>query len=40
MRTMTLACRRFLRDVYYGVDTGHAIRLGRRPAPQPARRKG
>lgn len=40
MRALGTTCRRFFRDVCYGIDAAHTIRRGRRPAPQPARGHG
>ncbi|MDT0572607.1 hypothetical protein RM704_34965 [Streptomyces sp. DSM 3412] len=36
MYALGIAFKRFFRDVFYGVDTAHAIRHGLRPAPPPA----
>jgi hypothetical protein len=35
MHALATACGRFLRDVFYGIDSAHAIRLGRKPSPRP-----
>lgn len=37
MRALGIACKRFFRDVCYGIDAAHAIRHGLKPAPQPGR---
>ncbi|MGW0824820.1 hypothetical protein [Streptomyces sp. NPDC002845] len=37
MRALGIACKRFFRDVFYGIDAAHAIRHGLKPALRPAR---
>ncbi|MFJ9583537.1 MULTISPECIES: hypothetical protein [Streptomyces] len=40
MRALGIACKRFFRDVCYGIDAANAIRHGLKPAPRPGRRNG